>query len=40
MGDDIVELATENNSLKNEIGSSDKKWLERPKARILKQFDE
>ena len=35
MGDD-VELPTENQSLKNEIGSKDKKWLEESKAKLLK----
>ena len=27
MGDDIVELSTENDALKNKIGSYDEKWL-------------
>ena len=29
MGDDIVELSTENNSSKNKIGSYDQQWLVR-----------
>ena len=28
LGDDIVELSTENDALKNKIGSYDEKWLE------------
>ena len=28
MGNDIVELSTENDTLKNQIGNSDEKWLE------------
>ena len=28
MGDDTVELSTENDALKNKIGSYDEKWLE------------
>ena len=31
MGDDIVELSTENDALKNKIGSYDKKLLEESK---------
>ena len=30
-GDDIVDLHTENKSLKNKIGSYDEKWLEESK---------
>ena len=40
MGDDIVELHTENESLKNKIGSYDEKWLESSKARLLQQIDD
>ena len=39
MGDDIAELSTENDALKNEIGSYDEKWLEDSKAKLLKQID-
>ena len=39
MVDDIVELHTENESLKNKIGSYDKKWLEESKAILLQQID-
>ena len=38
--DDIVELSTENDALKNEIGSYDEKWLEESKLKLLKQIDD
>ena len=38
MGDDVVELPTENESLKNKIDSYDEKWLEKSKGKLLKQF--
>ena len=31
MGNDIVELSTENDTLKNQIGNYDEKWLEESK---------
>ena len=40
MGDDIVELSTENDALKNKIGSYDEKWLEESKNKMLKQIDD
>ena len=40
LGDDIVELSTENDGLKNKIGSYDEKWLKESKARLLKQIDD
>ena len=41
MGNDIVELSTENDTLKNQIGNYDEKWLEEPKAKLLKDiYDE
>ena len=40
MGDDIVELSTENDALKNKIGSYDEKWLEESKARLSQQIDD
>ena len=40
MGDDIVDLSTENEILKNEIGSYNEKWLEESKAKLLKQIDD
>ena len=36
MGDDIVELSVENESLKNQIGDYDEKWLQESKAKLLK----
>ena len=38
MGDDMVELPTENDALKN--GSYDQQWLEESKAKLLKQIDD
>ena len=35
MSDDIVELSTENESLKNKTGSYDEKWLEESKEKLL-----
>ena len=35
MGNDIIELSTEKESLKNKIGSYDGKWLEESKAKLL-----
>ena len=40
LGDDIVELSTENDALKNKIGSYDEKWLEESKTKMLKQIDD
>ena len=40
MGDDIIELSTENDALKNEIGSYDERWLEESKAKLLKEIDD
>ena len=40
MGDDIVELHTENESLKNRIGSYEEYWLEESKAKLIKQIDD
>ena len=39
LGDDIVELSTENDALKNKIGSYDEKWLEESKLKLLKRID-
>ena len=38
LGDDIVEISTENEALKNKIGSYDEKWLEESINKILKQI--
>ena len=40
MGDDIVDLSLENDALKIEIDSYDEKWLEKSKAKLLKQIDD
>ena len=40
LGDDKVELSTENDALKNKIGSYDEKWLEEPEAKLSKQIDD
>ena len=40
LGDDIIELSTENDALKNKIGSYDKKWLEESKNKMLKQIND
>ena len=40
MGDDIVELSVENESLKNQIGDYDEKWLQESKKKLLKEVDD
>ena len=40
LGDDIIELSTENDASKNKIGSYDEKLLEESKAKLLKQIDD
>ena len=40
LGDDIVDLNTENDALKNNIGDYDEKWLEESKAKLLKDIDD
>ena len=40
MGNDIVELSTENDTIKNQIGNYDEKWLEESKAKLLKDIDD
>ena len=40
LGDDIIELSTENDVLKNQIGEYDQKWLEESKAKLLKDIDD
>ena len=40
LGDDIVELSTENDALKNKIGDYDEKWLQESKAKLLKEFND
>ena len=38
--DDIIELSTENDVLKNQIGEYDQKWLEESKAKLLKDIND
>ena len=40
LGDDIVDLSTENDAVKNQIGDYDEKWLEESKAKLLNQIDD
>ena len=40
LGDDIVELSTENNALKNKKGGYDENRLDESKAKLLKQIDD
>ena len=40
LGDDIVELSTENDASKNKIGSYDERWLEESKLKLLKEIDD
>ena len=40
VGDDIVELSVENESLKNQIGEYDAKWLQESKVKLLKEIDD
>ena len=40
MVNDIVDLSAENETLKNQVGDYDQKWLEESKAKLLKQIDD
>ena len=35
MGDDVIELSTENNALRNKKGAYDEKWLQETEAKLL-----
>ena len=39
MGNDIVDLSTENDALKGKIGDYDEKWLQESKEKLLKDID-
>ena len=39
MGDDIVERSAESETLKNQKGDYDQRWLEESEAKLLKQID-
>ena len=40
LGDDIVDLSTENDALKTQTGDYDPKWLEESKAKLLKDIND
>ena len=40
LGDGLIELSVENDTLKNQIGDYDQKWPEESKARLLKDIDD
>ena len=40
LGDDIVDLSTENDALKSKIGDYDEKWLQESKAKFVKDIDD
>ena len=40
LGDDIIELSTENDVLKNQLGEYDQKWLEESKTKLLKDMND
>ena len=40
MGNDIVDLSTENDALKEKIGDYDEKWLRESKEKLLKDIDD
>ena len=40
LGDDIIELSVESDALKNQIGDYDQKWLEKSKAKLLKDIND
>ena len=40
LGDDIIELSTENDVLKNQIGEYDQKWVQEEREKLLKDIDD
>ena len=40
LGDDIVDLSTENDALKEKIGNYDERWLQESKEKLLKDIDD
>ena len=40
LGDDIIELSTKNDVLKNQIGEYDEKWLQESKTNLLKVIND
>ena len=39
MGDNLVEFSVDNESLKNQIGEQNEKWLQESKVKLLKEID-
>ena len=40
LGDDIVDLSTENDALKEKIGDYDERWLQESKEKLLKDIND
>ena len=40
MGDDVFELSTENETLKNQLGDYDQKWLAESRTKLMKEIDD
>ena len=40
MGDNLVELSTENELLENKLSFYDEKWLQQSKCKLLRQVDD
>ena len=40
MGNDVVDLSTEKDALKEKIGDYDEKWLQESKEKLLKDIDD
>ena len=40
MGNDIVDLSTENDALKEKVGDYDENWLQESKEKLLKDIDD
>ena len=40
MGNDMVDISTENDALKEKIGDYDEKWLQKSKEKLLKDKDD
>ena len=40
LGNDIVDLSTENEALKEKIGDYDERWLQESKEKLLKDIDD
>ena len=40
MGEDIVDISTENETLRSKIGPHDEKWFKNSELKLLKQIDD